>query len=120
MPRGRQYYHSLNWGGARPGSGRPKLVLPETVIDVTPQPDYKKPLDYLWARMNQQSLPGQYRDKLAIQLLPYFHPRIAMNIALSRLLDKKVKRLSDEEIDKHLEDLGYAKIPAVPTTGIVQ
>ena len=34
LPGERQPYHNPNWGGARPGSGRPRLILPETVVDV--------------------------------------------------------------------------------------
>jgi hypothetical protein len=62
LPGGRQPYHNPNWGGARPGWGRPRLILPETVVDVTPKPEFAKPLDYLWSRMNDPALPAQYRD----------------------------------------------------------
>lgn len=43
---GRQPHHSLNWGGKRPGAGRRRFMLPETVPDVTPHENYDKPLDY--------------------------------------------------------------------------
>jgi len=76
LPRGRQRYHNPNWGGARPDSGRPQLILPETVVDVAPKPEFAKPLDYLWSRMNDPALPAQYRDPLAVKLLPFFHPSV--------------------------------------------
>jgi hypothetical protein len=115
LPRGRQPYHNPNWGGARPGSGRPQLILPETVVDVAPKPEFAKPLDYLWSRMNDPALPAQYRDQLAVKLLPFFHPRLGMTVAFSRRLVEQISRATDEEIDQQLAALGYVKIATTPT-----
>ena len=70
MPHGRQPHHSTNWGGVRPGAGRPVgstggRSKKEAVVDATPQAGFVKPLDYLWSRMNDKRLPGSYRDNLA-------------------------------------------------------
>jgi len=94
MPR--KFYHSNNWGGSRPGAGRPRVTRELPQVDVIDQPGFAKPLDHLWARANDRSLNPQYRDGLMVKLLPYFHPRLGLYV--SKHPHEDVSRLSSDDI----------------------
>jgi hypothetical protein len=96
MPK--QFYHSNNWGGQRPGAGRPRIThapaaLPR--VDVLDQPGFAKPLDHLWVRANDPTLNAKYRDALMVKLLPYFHPRLGLCVTTcTRILRSNPTRAS--------------------------
>src|SRR5215469_11467288 len=97
----RQSYHSPNWGGARTGAGRPRLrVLPPTDPSALDQDKFVSPAFYLLCRMHDPVLPSEYRDQLALALLPFFCPKLRRTE--HRSLDEIVASLSDEQLDQML------------------
>ena len=115
MPR--QSYHSPNWGGARTGAGRPRLQqLPPTDIRALDPEKFISPGFYLLMRMNDPVLPSEYRDQLALALLPFFCPKLKRTE--HRSLSEIAASLSDEQLDQMLLQYGVGgaaiELPAVP------
>lgn len=103
----RQSYHSPNWGGARTGAGRPgKKPLPPTDIRALDQDKFISPGFYLLMRMNDPVLPSEYRDSLALALLPFFCPKLKRTE--HRSLSEVVASLSDEQLNQLLLQYGVA------------
>jgi hypothetical protein len=53
LPRGRQPYHNPNWGGARPGSGRPLLSFHGMLSTAWPWPYAPEGLPKLTIQMDR-------------------------------------------------------------------
>lgn len=72
-----------NWGGRRPGAGRPKkgATVKEIGADA---PSVKRagrrtrylPLDYMLAVMNDETADLRRRARMAIAALPFLHKKI--------------------------------------------
>ena len=104
----RQSYHSPNWGGARTGAGRPcKKPLPPTDIRALDPEKFISPAFYLLCRMHDPVLPSEYRDQIALQLLPFFCPKLKRTE--HRSLSEIAASLSDEQLDQMLLRYGVAE-----------
>jgi hypothetical protein len=94
-------------GGRRPGAGRPKGAIGKRARELLARAKAEAlefPVDRLLRRMNDVSLPEEYRDHLAMACAPYTAPRLS---AVS--VTKRPAEMTDEEIagllDQAKEDL---------------
>jgi hypothetical protein len=85
-------------GGRRPGAGRPKGALGKRTRELLVRAKAEAlefPVDRLLRRMNDASLPEDYRDQLASLVAPYTAPRLS---AVS--ITKRPVEMTDEEITR--------------------
>jgi hypothetical protein len=85
-------------GGHRQGAGRRKgargkAVLEREALAKARVEAKTMPLDWLLERLADNSLPAEYRDKLAAMAAPYCSPRLSA-VAIT----KRPAQMSDEEI----------------------
>jgi hypothetical protein len=85
-------------GGRREGAGRPhgtpgKRVLARELLARAKAEALELPVDRLLRRMNDDRLPEDYRDHLAMAVAPYTAPRLS---AVS--ITKRPAEMTDEEI----------------------
>jgi hypothetical protein len=88
----------MGWGGRRPGAGRPKGVIGKRrrereAITKARAEGLEMPVDRLIRRMNDTSLPEQYRDEIASRVAPYTAPRLS-----SVAITKRPAEMTDDEI----------------------
>jgi hypothetical protein len=85
-------------GGRRPGAGRPKGASNKRsraaeLIARAKADALELPVDRLLRRMNDASLPEEYRDEIAKAVAPYTAPRLS-----SVAVTKRPAQMRDEEI----------------------
>jgi hypothetical protein len=96
-------------GGRRPGAGRPKGAVGKRNRELLARAKaeaLEMSVDRLLRRLNDASLPEDYRDHLAAIVAPYCSPRLS---AIS--VQKRPGQMTDEEIsgllDQAKEDLQH-------------
>ena len=100
MPRGAN--HSANWGGARPGAGRPKGSLSrmtQYAINMVEGAN-EHPLEVLLRIANDRDIPPNIQAQAAAHCLPYCVSRLA---AAEPDAGKPTDHMSMDELESHVE-----------------
>lgn len=98
-------------GGLRPGSGRKKGSRNRRSVELLEQveaADLELPLPRLLRRMNDPSLPENYRDGLAATIAPYLHARFAPSTREDRVPDPAL--MTDEELELFVQKAQLAAL----------
>ena len=100
-------------GGPRPNSGRPRgrrdsyqrhrpteraRKRVDEFLDIAKVERLTMPVEWLLRRLSDESLPPEYRDRLAAMAAPYVSPRLSA-VAVT----KRVSAMSDSEIAQWLD-----------------
>ena len=73
-------------GGWRPGGGRPKgsrNKRTKAIVEALEAERQELPLPRILRRINDASLPENYRDQLAIAVMSYVHPKLVTQAVLT-------------------------------------
>jgi hypothetical protein len=91
-------------GGRRIGAGRKPgshSKRSEFLIRRAAAEDLELPVPRLLRRMNDNTLPENYRDSLAMAVAPYFHAKLATTAATVRILGPE--EMTDDQLREWIE-----------------
>lgn len=88
-------------GGYRPCSGRKKkseteVVVTKEDVSIAAAKSGMSPLEYMLAIMNDETVDGLRRDRMAVAAAPYVHPKVAEEKAATRKEEKQA--LAEERV----------------------